>query len=176
MIALRSDRLVLDAPRDSDIAAVFDACQDPEIRRWIPLPDPYTIESAEFFVRSYCPHGLASDAFTVWAIRTGDDLPLLGVIEVRKDEAPGSASIGCWLARGARGSGVMHEGLGLVISNVLTGERPGLDRLRWETLADNGVSRRVAESVGFAFDGEEHEVDFRGERRSAVVGTLTSAL
>ncbi|HEV7813185.1 MAG TPA: GNAT family N-acetyltransferase, partial [Leifsonia sp.] len=69
MTTLRTERLVLDTPRESDVDAVFQACQDPEIRRWVPLPDPYTRESAEFFVRSYVAHGSASGSYTVWAIR-----------------------------------------------------------------------------------------------------------
>ena len=111
MLTLRTPRFVLDAPREGDVPAVLAACQDEQIQRWVPLPHPYTLASAEFFVRSYCPHGLASGQFAVWAIRPAEDAPLLGVVEVRRDEAAGSASLGCWLEPGSRGRGVMHEAL-----------------------------------------------------------------
>jgi RimJ/RimL family protein N-acetyltransferase len=176
MIALRSARLVLDAPRESDIDAVLHACQDPEIEKWIPLPSPYERENAEFFVRNYAPHGLASGSFSVWALRLNDDSPLVGVIEVRKDVAPGSASLGCWLAPDARGAGYMHEALERVASHALSPDGMGYSRLCWESLTGNRMSRRLAESVGFVFESSAtRDVDFRGERRPAVTGVLESA-
>ncbi len=104
MQALRTARLVLDTPRETDIPAVLQACSDPELLRWIPLPQPYTLENAEFFVRSYCPHGLASGRFTVWAVRQSDTLPLVGVVEVRRDEAAG-----LWYAMDTGELGIVTE-------------------------------------------------------------------
>lgn len=173
MQALRTARLVLDVPREADIPAVLEACQDPGILRWIPLPDPYTLENAEFFVRSYCPHGLASGRFTVWAIREGDGAPLLGVVEVRRDEAEGSASVGCWLTPAHRHRGIMSEALTAVCAWALAPDGLGFHRLRWEYLPGNEVSRRLAESVGFDFTGAEpHPVDFRDEQRQVLTGVL----
>ncbi|WP_258046085.1 GNAT family N-acetyltransferase [Leifsonia shinshuensis] len=173
MQVLRTARLVLDAPRESDIPAVLEACSDPETLRWVPLPDPYTRESAEFFVRAYCPHGLASGRFTVWAIREGATLPLVGAVEVRRDEAAGSASLGCWLTPSARRRGVMTEALTAVRDYVLSPDGFDLDRLRWEYLPGNEASRRLADAVGFDFAGAQpHAVDFRGEQREALTGVL----
>ncbi|MFF1633137.1 GNAT family N-acetyltransferase [Leifsonia sp. NPDC058248] len=174
MIRLRTPRLVLDAPREGDIDAVFRACQDAQIHEWVPLPDPYTHESAEFFVRSYVPHGEASGAFTVWAVRLDDD-PLIGVVEVRRDRAAGSASLGCWLAAPARGNGYMHEALSRVVEHALDPQGLGFSRLRWEYLLGNETSKHLAESVGFEFDpSTAHEVVFHGRMRHAVVGYLGS--
>lgn len=171
--ALRTARLVLDQPRESDIPAVLEACSDPELLRWVPLPEPYTIENAEFFVRSYCPHGLASGRFTVWAIREGDTAPLLGAVEVRRDEAEGAASLGCWLTPSARRRGVMTEALSAVCAHALARDGLGFDRLHWEYLPGNEASRRLAERVGFDFSqAAPHQVDFRGEQREALTGVL----
>ncbi|KRC51128.1 hypothetical protein ASE16_09365 [Leifsonia sp. Root227] len=172
MTVLRTERLVLDAPRESDIDAVYAACQDQVIQQWIPLASPYTHENAEFFVRSYVPHGAASGRFTVWAYRIGDG-GLLGVIEVRKDEAAGSASVGCWQVPDARGHGYMREALSRVVAHALDPEGMGFSRLRWEYLVGNERSKRLAMDVGFVFDqASAHTVDFRGESRGAVVGVL----
>lgn len=174
MQALRTARLVLDSPRESDITAVFQACSDPDVLRWIPLPEPYTRQNAEFFVRSYSPHGLASGRFTVWAVREGETRPLVGVVEVRRDEAPGSASVGCWLTPAARRRGVMTEALTAVCAHALDPEGLGFERLHWEYLPGNEVSRHLAESVGFDFAGvEPHTVDFRDEQREALTGVLS---
>ncbi|GIT81706.1 N-acetyltransferase [Leifsonia sp. LS1] len=173
MLTLRTPRLVLDAPRESDIPAVLAACQDEDTSRWVPLPQPYTRASAEFFVRSYCPHGLASGQYTVWAIRPGETAPLLGVVEVRRDEKAGSASLGCWLEPGSRGRGVMREALTAVCAYALATDGLGFERLRWECLVGNEVSRRLASSVGFRFDeGAVHRVRFHDEDRDALVGEL----
>lgn len=173
MQALRTARLVLDAPREADIPAVLDACQDAAIQRWLPLPSPYTAENAAFFVRDYCAHGLASGQYTVWAIRTAPDTALSGVVEVRRDEAPGSASLGCWLAPSARGHGYMREALAEVARHALDPSGLGFSRLRWEMLAGNEVSLRLAQDAGFGFDpADGRAVDFRGERRATLVGYL----
>jgi RimJ/RimL family protein N-acetyltransferase len=170
---LRTARLVLDTPREADIPAVLQGCSDPETLRWIPLPEPYTQENAEFFVRSYCPHGLASGRFTVWAIRENATRPLIGVVEVRRDEAAGAASVGCWLTPAARGRGLMTEALAAVCAHALDPGGLGFERLHWEYLPGNEASRRVSEAVGFDFAGAEpHTVDFRGERREALTGVL----
>jgi RimJ/RimL family protein N-acetyltransferase len=170
---LQTERLILDAPREDDIPAILLACQDPETQRWVPLPDPYTREDAEFFVRSYAPHGLASRRFTVWALRDADTGAFLGALEVRRDEAPGSASFGCWLAPWARGSGLMREALVAVCSYALDPDGLGFERLNWECLTGNAASRRLAEAAGFDFaGGERRSVGFRGEQREALVGTL----
>lgn len=170
MIALRTERLLLDAPRESDIDAVLDACQDAEVLRWIPLPKPYKREDAEFFVRDYAPHGETSGQFRVWAIRQ-DDQPLIGAIELRKDDAAGSASIGCWLAPAARGKGFMREAHERILPFALDPAGMGYTRLRWESIDGNGASMRLAVELGFTFDpSSSHEVDFRGEKRAALSG------
>lgn len=164
---------MLDTPRETDIPAVLEACSDPETLRWIPLPEPYTRESAEFFVRSYAPHGLASGRFTVWAIRESVTGPLIGAVEVRRDEAAGSASLGCWLTPSARRRGVMTEALNAVCAHALDPQGLGLEQLRWEYLPGNEASRRLADDVGFDFAGvQPHLVDFRGEQRQALAGVL----
>ncbi|MFF2773003.1 GNAT family N-acetyltransferase, partial [Streptomyces bacillaris] len=132
-----------------------------------------TRESAEFFVRSYAPHGLASGRFTVWAVREGDTGPLLGAVEVRRDEAEGAASLGCWLTPSARRRGVMTEALTAVCAHALAPDGLGFDRLHWEYLPGNEASRRLAERVGFDFSqAAPHRVDFRGEQREALIGVL----
>lgn len=165
---------MLDTPRETDIPAVLEACSDAETLRWIPLPQPYTLENAEFFVRSYCPHGLAGGRFIVWAVRESETAPLVGVIEVRRDDAAGGASIGCWLTPAARRRGVMTEALAAVCAHALAPDGLGFQRLHWEYLPGNEASRRLAEAVGFDFAGAEpHLVDFRGEQRQALTGALS---
>ncbi len=164
--SLQSARLVLDAPEDSDIDTIFELCQDTEIHRWVPLPWPYTRQSAEFFVRSYVPHGLISGAYETWAIRTADDRAFIGAIELRKDVAERSASFGCWVGAPSRGRGFMREAASAVIAYGTSESGPGYQRLRWEGLVGNDSSRRLATSLGFVMDdAADLTLDFHGERR-----------
>jgi RimJ/RimL family protein N-acetyltransferase len=166
-------RLVLDAPAEGDIPDVLDACQDAETRAWVPLPSPYTQESAEFFVRSYCPHGLASRRYTVWGLHLRAGGRMLGALEVRRDERAGSASLGCWSAPWARGHGYMREGLTAVARHALDPTGLGYEVLNWEYVPGNDASRRLAEAAGFSFaEGIRTVVELHGVKREARVGTL----
>ncbi len=170
---LLTPRLVLDQPGEIDIPDVLDACQDAETRAWVPLPVPYTRESAEFFVRSYCPHGLASRRYTVWALHLSTGGRMLGALEVRRDDRAGSASLGCWSGPWARGRGYMREALGAVTRHALDPGGLAFERLNWEYVPGNETSRRLADAVGFDFRaGLRTVVELHGDHREARVGTL----
>ena len=142
-------------------------------RAWVPLPSPYTRENAEFFVRSYCPHGLASRRYTVWALHRREGGRMLGALEVRRDERAGSASLGCWSAPWARGRGYMREALTEVARYALDPAGLGFDTLKWEYVPGNEASRRLAEAAGFSFAGGIRTVvELHGVQREARVGTL----
>jgi RimJ/RimL family protein N-acetyltransferase len=170
---LQTERLVLDAPGQDDISDVLEACTDPETQRWVPLPTPYTRAEAAFFVDSYCPHGIASGRYTVWALHPLGGGRMLGALEVRRDEQPGTASLGCWLAPWARRQGFMREALSAVARYALSPDGLALERLHWEYLPGNEASRRLAEAVGFVFrDDLRRTVSLHDEAREALIGTL----
>ncbi|MCU1575548.1 MAG: acetyltransferase [Leifsonia sp.] len=172
-IALTSERLVLDAPRESDIPTLLELCQDAAIQRWVPIPSPYTQADAEFFVRSYVPHGEARGTFATWAIRTSEGAPLLGAIELRVDSAPGSASLGCWLGAVSRRRGTMTAALNTVIDHAFSADGLGLNQIRWEGLNGNAASARLARRLGFEFEaGPERMLTFRNETRPGWLAIL----
>lgn len=49
-VELQTDRLMLRAVADADAAAIVDACNDPEILHYLPLPVPYTVGDARSFI------------------------------------------------------------------------------------------------------------------------------
>lgn len=170
---LVTQRLTLGAPDEADIEQVFELCQDPELHRWVPLPWPYSRTDAEFFVRSYAPHGLASGAYETWAIRTTAEGRTVGAIELRRDEAARSASFGCWLGEPSRGHGYMKEAARAVIDYAMGPDGPGYTRLRWEGLVGNDASMKIASSLGFVIDrGDGRTIEFRGERRPSWLAVL----
>lgn len=170
---LATARLVLGPPTEDDIPDVLEACLDPETQAWVPLPTPFRRESAEFFVRSYCPHGLASRRYTVWGLHLREGGRLLGALEVRRDDHSGSASLGCWSGPWARGNGYMREALVAVSGYALDPAGLGFDRLNWEYVPGNESSKRLAVAAGFGFaEGIRTTVELHGELREARVGTL----
>ena len=103
-------------PRDK--YAVYEYCQDPVLQAAVPLPAPYRLTDADFFVGEYAEKGATTDEFTLWAIRMSAGGKLIGAIELR-NESLGGANVGYWLAADARGSGRMTEALGLVLEHAL---------------------------------------------------------
>lgn len=162
---LTGDQVVLNEPNAGDIDTVFAICQDPEILRWVPLPDPYDRRAAEYFVDTYVPEGSATGKHMVWAIRTGADAPLRGVVELTS-ASDSTADIGYWLAPAARGRGLMTRSIALVLDHAFTSI--GLARVQWLTVVGNDRSARVARALGFRFEGTARSsIVFRGERRDA---------
>jgi RimJ/RimL family protein N-acetyltransferase len=64
---LRGGELALRDWREDDALAVYEACQDPEVQRWIPtIPRPYTEADALAFVTGELelgPHSYAEVGF-----------------------------------------------------------------------------------------------------------------
>lgn len=136
---LHDDQIVIGSWVEDDAAAVYVACQDREIQRWIPgIPRPYTLDDAREFVNA--PDGLA--------IRERGEL--VGSIALRVS-ADNTASIGYWCAPQARGRGIMTRALRRVCSHALN--ELTVDRIELTTDRDNLASQRVAEKAGFRREG-----------------------
>lgn len=164
MIELRAGDLVLRPPADADVRAVTAACQDPEIARFLPLmPNPYRESDARTWI-AMTERGWAGEldekAFAI--TRAGG---FLGAVSLR----PTVGGIGYWLARGARGAGVMPRAVAAVIAWGREEHRVAVFHLL--THPDNVASQRVAEKLGFvevgtvahspAFsDGTDHALRF----------------
>ena len=128
---------------EGDAAAVYEACQDPEIQHWVPvIPRPYTREDAVAFVTGALelgPHQFA-------VVENGNVVGSIGM-GVRAQ----IGHIGYWCASAARGRGITTTALWL-LSRYALGEL-GLERLELVTDPDNRASQRVAEKVGYRREG-----------------------
>jgi len=146
-VLLRSARLVLSAPGDDDVAAVFAACQDPEIARWTTVPSPYTREHAVDFVRRSAQAWDAGSENT-WAMRA--DGELVGMIGLHRI-AGGQAELGYWVSAAGRGRGYGVEAGRAVLDFAFGPLR--LQRVEWHAVVGNVPSARLARSLGFRFEG-----------------------
>ncbi len=153
---IRTERLILRQPRSSDLDAVVEACQDPQIARFIPfVPEPYRDQDARGWLDATARAWKESDERS-FAICDLDDR-LIGAVDVRLREG---GTVGYWLAAPARGQGLMTEAVRAVVRWAR--EEHGIRQLFLWTHPDNVASQRVAERAGFVRLGLfEHEPAFR---------------
>jgi RimJ/RimL family protein N-acetyltransferase len=150
-VELRDGDLVVRPWAEDDVPALVEACNDPEIPRWIPvIPSPYTEEDARAFIGG---HSLSEPGYTVpehsFAITLQGTLA--GAIGLSLNSFGYRGRIGYWVAAPARGSGVCTRALRLVSRWGL--EELGLQRLELITDPDNVASQRCAETVGYRREG-----------------------
>jgi RimJ/RimL family protein N-acetyltransferase len=157
--------LTLRAWSEADAPAVYAACQDPEIQRWMPvIPRPYTEEDARAFVTGQLGLGPYQLAVT-------EHGRVVGAIGMRVNEAE-TGHIGYWCVPEARGRGIITRALRLLCRYALS--ELGLERLELVTDPDNAASQRVAEKVGFRREGvlRSHLQHPDGRRRDSVMFSL----
>lgn len=147
-VTLTDGVVTLRAWEPDDAPAVFAACQDPEIPRFLPVPQPYAERTAREFVviRRADWDGEDERSFAITDARTGE---VLGSI-ARHRRAEHRVEFGYWLAPEARGRGIATRALRLIAGWSLAG---GYIRLELFIHPDNTRSGRVAERAGFTREG-----------------------
>jgi RimJ/RimL family protein N-acetyltransferase len=145
-VILESPLVRLDVPTRADTVAIAQACQDPEIARWTTIPQPYRPQDAHAFVDALVGPGWASDREYTWAIRRQGSTWLDGVISWRT----AARDLGFWLAPSARGLGLMHDAVELVVAFAFA---QGAPDVYWECYEGNTASAAVARRAGFAYTG-----------------------
>jgi RimJ/RimL family protein N-acetyltransferase len=173
-VELADGTVTLVQPLDRDIPAIYEACQDPEIQRWTSVPSPYTLKDAEGYVRVHAWHGWSSwskkgrDASgeLTWAIHGPDGFAGAVGLMMR---GTGGAEVGYWMAPHARGRGLLHRALLLVLGWAFDApDGPHLDVVEWTAAAGNQPSWRTAWRAGFLFEGTaRRRLVIRGSRFDA---------
>jgi RimJ/RimL family protein N-acetyltransferase len=162
-VTLQKDGIALRPFTEEDVATVTEACRDPELARWIPVPVPYTEEDAREYIAT------VREARAIVDARTGE---LLGSIGWRVVDQ-GNVQIGYWVKREARGRGVATTALRLLAGWAL--DELGAERVQLLAEPGNHASRRVAEKAGFTAEGTlRRYLDVRGERRDGIMFALVS--
>ncbi len=162
---LRDDSLLLRRWSADDAPVVYAACQDPEIRRWLPtLPRPYTYEDARAFVTD--ARGLGAHQFAI--VEAERVVGSIG-LHLASNE---TGHVGYWCAAEARGRGITTSALRRLCRHAL--DDLGLARLALTADVDNLASQRVAEKVGFRREGvlRSHLRHPDGHRRDSALFSL----
>jgi RimJ/RimL family protein N-acetyltransferase len=171
---LTTERLLLRPFDERDVEAVRAACQDPEIVRWIPVPDPYGRKDAEEFVFGVSPAGWREDTMYNFGVfmKSGDLVGSMGLVRLAQLHTPErQAELGFWTVKEQRRKGCTVEAAGAVIDWAFS--ELEVERLEWVAEAGNVASRAVALRLGFVMEGTQRaRIVQRGTRRDAWVATL----
>lgn len=141
-----TDGVVLLRPwRDGDVESIYEACQDRELQRFIPVPRPYARDDAVAYVdrtrREWSDGSKA--AFAV--VSAGDDDALLGSVNVAI--AGGVGNAGYWVVPSVRRRGVATRALGLITDWAFEAVELGVMLL--EIRPENVGSIGAAEASGY---------------------------
>lgn len=171
-VEITTGRLHLRPWLPQDAEQVYAICQDPQIQRWTQVPVPYAHQDARTYVEQVSPRGWETGGealFAVLAATSGAVLASVGLMHLE----PGSrrGELGVWCAAPSRGRGVTTEAAGAVCRWGF--QALDLKRIEWLAERGNAASIRVAEKVGFRFEGTaRNRLNSRGTQVDAWVGSL----
>jgi RimJ/RimL family protein N-acetyltransferase len=167
---LADDVIVLRPFADADADQLTQACQDPLIQKFIPIPRPYTGTDATAYIDRTKAQWVDGSKAAFAIARADDPAIVLGAINVAIFEAVGNA--GYWVAPHARGQGIATRALFLLTDWVF--DQLGLGVLLLEIRPDNPSSLHVAHTVGFHDAGQIDVNTQTGERFGRILVRLAS--
>ena len=155
-----------------DIAAVTEACQDPEIARWTSqIPSPYTLDDARAWIAG---HDNAREAGIAapFAVVDAAASMLLGACGLDGVDAhQRTAEIGYWTAAPARRRGAATRAVVLLSCWAIAGL--GMERIVLHTFPGNVASEGVAAKAGFTREALLRSyLPVRGELRDVTCWSL----
>jgi RimJ/RimL family protein N-acetyltransferase len=136
---------------EADVDALVEAVQDPQVPRWTRIPSPYEEAHAQEWLVEGARRRELGEGLDAMIVDAETDALLGGVGMVRVDWQERTSELGYWLARPARGRGVMTRAVRLISEWIF--ENLPIDRLGILASVENAPSRAVAERAGFAFEG-----------------------
>ena len=150
---LQYGRYTLRPTLDSDVAAIYEACQDPLIPRFTTVPINYTMSHAlDYFQRIPASIELQREIPFVIEFGVGDEKEFAGVISLHTISIDNHrAEIGYWMDEKMRGKGIATAAV-----KMLTGY--GLDTLGFKRIEaavdlDNTASQKLLISAGYEREG-----------------------
>ena len=150
---LQYGRYTLRPTLDSDVTAIYEACQDPLIPRFTTVPINYTMSHAlDYFQRIPASIELQREIPFVIEFGLGDEKEFAGVISLHTISIDNHrAEIGYWMREQMRGKGIATAAV-----KILTGY--GLDTLGFKRIEaavdlDNTASQKLLISAGYEREG-----------------------
>lgn len=145
-----------------DVDAITAACQDPTTQHWLPLPRPYDVEQARYFVEDFATRQLQTGSGIVFVVE--DDAGLDGAMDLKNtDWCTGCTEIGYWAAPWARGRGLTTRAVHVLSRWALA--TMGLQRVELRVADGNAASIAVAQGAGFVREGLARNAGVTGHGR-----------
>ncbi len=145
---VRTPRLVLRPYRPDDVDEVYRACLDDDIRRWVPMPDPYTREDAADFVTRVSVEARATNTGLIAAVEA--DGRFVGSAGLQFPQSLLGPGVGYWLAPWGRGRGYAAEAASALAAWAFA---HGAHRVHLLADVGNPPSHEVARRAGFVEEG-----------------------
>jgi RimJ/RimL family protein N-acetyltransferase len=165
---LHTARLVLRPFELTDTHWVYQTSLDPELARFVSVPEPYEPAHARYFVEQVAMAGWSTGERAEFVIEGPGGRP---VGRVGFGLGPGSAEIGYWLTPEGRGHGYATEAARAACRWAFDQLR--LEIIEWRAEVGNHASRRVAERVGFTVEATlRKRIVHRGRRVDVWAGSL----
>jgi ribosomal-protein-alanine N-acetyltransferase len=133
--------------RDSDLAGLVQACQDPEIVRWTRVPAAYGEADARAYLRQRYDAAFAGLTAPFAVVDLSDERLLGSISLMRFSWEHGRGEVGYWLAAAARGQGHATRAVRLICAWGFSALR--LERIDLMAATGNPASQQVAERAGF---------------------------
>lgn len=166
---LDTERLLLRALQQRDVADLFALFGDPEVMRYWSQPPMQALAEAEAMWVAATEAFAATESFR-WALQSRSDDRMIGTCSLFHLDAPnGRAEIGYALQRRYWGQGLMQEALRAVIGYAFDPDGLDLGRLEADLDPRNRASARLLERMGFLREGLLRE-------RWTVAGETTDSL
>lgn len=155
-----------------DADAVYEACQDAEIQRFMDVPVPFLGKHAIQFVGEQSKEQWLSQKGAPFAITCTDDDRVLGSCGIFNVDAQNLVASAVYaVAPSFRGSRVAQRAVGLLRDWAFC--EVGLVRLEFHIESDNASSRSVAVRLGCRYEGPfQNTKDIGGRKRDQVVYSL----
>lgn len=165
-VTLGTEDLTLSPLTVDDAPALVASLSDPEVRRWLPLPSPYTLRMAE-----------------AWSTEIAEDMRTAGrgfVLGIRRDHALAGSidakrvawrartlELSYWTAPAHRGEGIMTAALQRTTEWLIS--ELGFERVELRISPANTGSLATARAAGFAREGVARNAGFTDSGRTDLV-------
>jgi RimJ/RimL family protein N-acetyltransferase len=149
---LQDGELLLRPSTESDVPAIREIYSEPDIRRWMGWDDRLPDEAEARANIARAAQAWREGTWAVFRIVDAATDEMVGGVNLRFAEWQ-IAEVSYLVRASARGRGLATRAVLLVARWAF--DELGIQRIELRAHADNAASRRVAERVGFTFEGVE---------------------
>lgn len=142
--------VALDPMTDDDVPRLVAGASDPQAQRWLPLPWPYTEETARGFLADQAEAAAAGHELA-FAVRRAGQPSLCGSMGLRLPGRHGEGELGYWISPDARGEGLAAAGMRVLARWAIADL--ALHRVEILVQPGNTASQRACERAGAVAEG-----------------------